>query len=215
MTDPLQTTKRAKLDWEAIENDWRIGKLTEHQMAEKHHCSREGMRKRFNRLGIKRDLSKAVREATKAALIEVAKEKAEEVGKQVGIEVGKELAEAQISGISSAASENVTLILSHRRDISSLKSLSLMMAGELANVTGKPIEIEQLVLAVGQDDPAAAQAIAKVTSLSSRVQTAEKLAATLGRLITLERQAHNLDDDGSSAGGSLEDILLRISKAEQ
>ena len=56
-TKTSTNTRRSKIDWEGIEREWRVGKLTQREIADRYGVSDEGMRKRFKRLGITRDLT--------------------------------------------------------------------------------------------------------------------------------------------------------------
>lgn len=59
---------RKVVDWEAVEKDWRAGIKSKKQISEEHDVSRAAMDKRFNKLGVHRDL-KAQIQAKADALV--------------------------------------------------------------------------------------------------------------------------------------------------
>ena len=205
-TKTSTNTRRSKIDWEGIEREWRVGKLTQREIADRYGVSDEGMRKRFKKLGITRDLTETVRAATKAALIEKAKVGATEVGQQIGAALGK----AQLSAVESAVTENVRIIESHRKDIGRLKETLVGMGDELAQLLGRSDEVKAIIEQIEPDNEKLAGALSKSTSLMNRAAVLEKMAASLVKLIDAERKAHNMDDEKSNTGSSIEDVLAEI-----
>ncbi len=95
---PSQQPTRRKADWEAIERDYRTGRFTDQELVDKHGnvVTRQALSKRAKVKGWQKDLSTAVRQATKAKLIQdqVAKRLAAEVTPTRPGKVAKKLQEA-------------------------------------------------------------------------------------------------------------------------
>lgn len=194
--------KRTSLDWEAIERDWRTGEFTLRELADKHNTDAATISRRQKRDRTadpsrwQKDLTEVVRQATNAQLINtLVNEKIKEGQQQVNDVV---LAAAQV---------NSGVILRHRADIGTLRTLAMDMAQELALVTHSQEEVKRLqqVLA-GDIDPdeldAARRSLDDLLRLHNRVTSAQRLADTLTKLQTMERKAFNLDEDGAGAGGA-------------
>ncbi len=141
----------------------------------------------------------------------VVRVEAEKVGQDIGTELGL----AQLSGIQAAVTENVRIIEAHRKDISALKSLTLVMAKELEGQSGSEAQhsIEELIRLVGENDPLAAASLEKALSLSKRSMIIDKLTNALIKLVAAERQAYNIDDEGKG-GGNLESVLEELRQEE-
>jgi hypothetical protein len=96
--------KRRRIDWEAIERDYRTGKFTLRELEAKHGAGYAKISKRAKDNGWTKDLADAVRQATTAALIaEVATARATEGQK------------AATTVVLAAAELNKQVILGHRR----------------------------------------------------------------------------------------------------
>ena len=206
MTAP---SKPAPRDWEAIERDYRSGQFTDREIGQKYSISHTAIQKRAKRDGWQKDLAGAVKAATNARLIEaeVAKVASQEVAKRVAKQVANAIP-ATVEVVAAAAQVNSDVILRHRADIGTLRTLAMDMAHELALVTHSQEEVKRLqqVLAGGDIDPdeldAARRSLDDLLRLHNRVTSAQRLADTLTKLQTMERRAFNLDDEGSSAGGA-------------
>jgi hypothetical protein len=195
--------KRTSLDWEAIERDWRTGEFTLRELADKHKTDAATISRRQKRDRTadpnrwQKDLSGVVRQATSAQLINTLVNEKIKEGQQEVNDV-----------VLAAAQANTTVILRHRADIGTLRTLAMDMAHELALVTHSQEEVKRLqqVLAGGDIDPdeldAARRSLDDLLRLHNRVTSAQRLADTLTKLQTMERRAFNLDDEGSSAGGA-------------
>jgi hypothetical protein len=101
--------KRARVDWDAVERDYRAGSFTLRELASKYGCSHQAIAKQAKAGGWTQDLTKAVRAATNARLIQ------EQVAKQVAAS-GQAVANAVIS----VAEANTQIILKHRRRLDRL-----------------------------------------------------------------------------------------------
>jgi hypothetical protein len=96
--------KRKRIDWEAVERDYRTGRFTLRELEAKHGAGYAKISKRAKDNGWTKDLADAVRQATTAALIaEVATERATEGQK------------AATTVVLAAAELNKQVILGHRK----------------------------------------------------------------------------------------------------
>jgi predicted DNA-binding protein YlxM (UPF0122 family) len=186
MTRPKATRST---DWAAVERDYRTGKFTLRELAEKYDISHQAVGKQVKTKGWTQDLSLAIKQATNAKLV------AELVDKEVA-KGGQEVANTVLA----AAELNKQVILRHRGDISRTNSLAMDMLEELSLTTHKQAEIEDLFEKVTGDleGPAlssAQQTFREFMKVHSRVGSVHKLADTLAKLQTLERKAFAIDDE--------------------
>lgn len=186
--------KRAahEVDWEGVEREYRIGQLTVAQIAEKYGVSRRQVDRRAKSEEWTRDLSESVKAATKAKVISEAVKQAQE---GADASVAKDFSEVDL-----AANVNASLIMRHQKRAAAISDALDSMVSELQDASANPQALEQLVLAVGQEDPLAAAGIAKAMSLPSRISIAKAASETLSKLVTIERQAFGLDAE--VGGGS-------------
>lgn len=108
--------KRKKTDWPAVERDYRASSLSLGELGKKHDCLPSAIANMVKRHGWERDLSDAVKHATKARLIansvaDVVKEGAANAGQAVTDAV---LASAEV---------NVRIITSQRKRLTDLYAL--------------------------------------------------------------------------------------------
>lgn len=214
---PAEKQARKVVDWDAVTDDWRIGKLTERQMEEKHSVSRQAMRKRFTKLGITRDLSATVRAATKAALVQTASNARLSDGlvvKAVVNEVVQNFETRQHNAITGAVTEAVAVVHSHQDQAGSLISLLKRMTGELEEITDKPQSLEQIAEALEEESPEAAKAVKKLRTLTTRLNNLKTAGETLQRLVAIQRQAHGIDDDDKKSTVNIDSLLQSIAEEE-
>lgn len=202
-------TKRKRIDWDRIESEYRLGKLTVREMEAKYGVANETIVRHMKKAGITRDLSAQLAAATKAAVISdiVSKASAE---RQQGV----------CSDLQIAARVNADVVESHREGLSTLKGVVQSLALELAGATRAapllaPEEIVSLAEAKGLEG-ADLRNLLEAAETSSRAATADRLAAAWAKLVPLERKTHNLDTD-ESAGKGLGSLLaeMELLRAEQ
>lgn len=194
---------KAEVDWAAIEIDWRAGVMSKGAMSDKYSISPAAMNKRFNKLGVPRDLSHKIQEKA-SAMVSVAM-----VSGMVSTETNP--TDAVIIEVNAQLQANV--LLSHRKDINRYRNLTSRLLEEIEIETCNSesfAELSELIIwkAGDDEDGAAVQTSAeynrmammqklfdKVMSNPGRVDSMKKLADTLKTLIGLERQALGLKDD--------------------
>ena len=184
---------RSRPDWELIENEYRIGQLTVRQMADKHGVNKTTITDRAKKHGWTRDLSEAVRVATKAALV------LSETDKH-----GQNTDKA----IATAADLNRQIIEAHRTDMADQRALMAELRAELRKaqainaLTDNVVDATKLALALGLSTAEVGVLTKQLRdsfSLPSRVMMIKALAETAVKTVTIERQAYSLDEKGAKA----------------
>lgn len=193
---PAPELKRRRADWEAIERDYRTGKFTDQELADKHGnvITRQAISKMAKVKGWQKDLSVAVRAATKAKLI------AEAAQAKVAEQVARGC-EATTDTVLAVAEVNKQVILAHREDIRATRALTNAMLAELGATTTGRERLHALLELVAKDADAtpaqileARQALAELTRLPNRILSVNRLVQAMGRLQQLERTAFGLDE---------------------
>lgn len=200
---------RRGIDWDAIQRDYRTGRFTNRELGDKYGVSHTTIARRAEKEGWTKDLSKAVRQATNAAVIaETVKERAAEAGERttdavlVAAEMGKEV------------------ILRHRRDVLKLRDLGMDMLHELTLATHSPDDLAKLLHMVAREVDQAElmllqQSLKDLLRLPSRVGAFRKLTEAMAKLQPLERKAFGLDEEGKGSGdGSYEQLVADLPEAQ-
>ena len=181
------TTK--KTDWEAIERAYRAGVLSIREIASHHEVSHTAINKRAKKEGWDRDL-KAKIKAKADALVS---------RREVSREVSREQAETEREIVEGNAEAIANIRMAHRRDISRSRAITNKLLDELEAVTDGREMFEELGEMLRSPDDKGADRLneiySKVISLPGRTKTMKELAETLKTLVTLERQAYDLDDN--------------------
>jgi hypothetical protein len=188
-TAQAEPTTPKKTDWQAVERDYRTGKFTLRELEAKHGANNATILRRAKREGWTADLSKAVRQATNAALVQ-----------QVISEKCSAAQQDTAETVLAAAELNKQVILGHRKDLSKTQELAQAMLAELADgaLLLQHRELLGQILAGDGADPVdvaqAQAAISKALGIGNRVQALKALAETFTKIQTAERVAFGLDD---------------------
>jgi hypothetical protein len=188
----------AKYDLEAIEADYRADLLSNRAISTKHGCSEASIRKWALKFGWQKDLSGKVKQATKAKLTKTVAETTPKVIERKQREPDAKLTDEEI--VEEASNAAVDVITSHRTRTAEYQGIVRIYGSKLREQldngklkvlapNGDPIEIDIPLEYIGK-------------CLNSATQSLE-------RLIKLERQAYNLDDQQDS---SYEDDLEALSE---
>ena len=184
-------TKR-KIDWEAITREYRAGQLSVSEIARKFDCRRETISRKMAELKIARDLSGSVKKAT-----------ASKVTKITSQVTGDNVTDEEI--INAAAERSKDVILSHRKDINSLRELEAKLIDKIYNDPTK------LYLAQYQGEIIEKTVLLTASELA---MAANNLANVQNKRIALERQAFNIDEGGDGEGLTIEVVKFKRSKNE-
>ena len=172
--------RRSDIDWEAVERDYRVDHLTNRQLCDKYGIADSGLRKRAKEKGWQKDLTQAVRVATKAALIAEKLAQAETIGAQIGAE----LADQTIQSVKLAVRDNVAIIGRHK----------LMHDRHMALIERAEDKVTQMV-----DD------ITDIREAKILVDAVGTLASAGRSVMDQERKSHNIED--AKVEESIEDLI--------
>lgn len=180
-------TDKQPIDWERIELDYRAGVLSVREIGAARGVTHTAINKRAKREDWERDLHAKIQAKAEALVSR------REVSKQVSterLETERQLVEANATVIADVR-------MAHRTDISRSRKLANALLGELEQMTDNNGLFERLGEILGEDETGSgklADLYRKVIALPGRSRVLKELAETLKTLITLERQAYNLDD---------------------
>lgn len=201
--------KRKEVDWEAVEREYRAGVLSIREIAKRHGTKEGTIRSRAkggkDREPWTRDLTDKVRNRAKERLSrnDVTQDsRTPNASDEEIIEQGAQ----QIEGI----------VRLHRKDIADGRNLVELMFAELkSEVVNRDLlaELADQHIDETKADARAANAIRRAISLPSRAGTLRDLSQSLQRLVALERQAFNMDDEQGE--GSYEERLRRLLEEDQ
>jgi len=211
---------RARADWQAIERDYRTGKFSDQELADKHGnvVSRQAISKRAKLQGWKKDLTAEIRQATKASVIKA--QVAERVAAQVA-EGCQSATEATTDAVLAAAELNKQVILGHRAELRSARNLATTMLEELSDA-GLLQEHRDLLAeilagegATASDLVQARQTVQRALNIGNRVQALKQLSDAFAKLQASERIAFGLDEkdddkDKDSVSQALADFFSGI-----
>lgn len=209
MTASTPAPPRKKVDWEAVERDYRTTRLTFVELAEKHGTSTSAIGNQVKRKGWQRDLADAVRQATSAKLIEKAvsqkltatttsaSQAQTQTQTQAALQKSKANATAQAlehntQAVLAVADLNASIIIGHRQRLQELHHF----------VADAQTTLEQT-----------SSAINTIKDAATLVQATGHLVNATKTLIEQERKAYGLDEPEAKQGDSVEDLLLQLDEA--
>lgn len=195
-------TPRKRVDWEAVERDYRTGQFTETELAVKHGASRSAVNKHALKYGWTKDLQTEIRQATNAKLV------AEMVANEVAIG-GKRVADTVLA----VAEVNKDVILGHRTGLRRIANLTGVLMAQIEQAAEQMPDLSDVIEMVRNPDDngvdKANDAMRKAMARPQLVDDLKKLAEINERVIKGERQAFNLDDKtGEDADGVKQDRTL-------
>jgi hypothetical protein len=199
------TTKQP--DWEAIERAYRAGLLSIREIASTQGITHGAVNKRAKRDGWERDL-KAKIQAKADSLVSK---------RTVSTEVSTKQADTEREIIEVNAEVIANVRMAHRGDISRGRRLTNKLLDELECLTDNRELFDQLGELMHDPDDNGFdkrnELYGKVISLPGRSKTMKEMAETLKTLISLERQAYDLDaKSGNSDADALSKLMDDLSK---
>lgn len=194
-------------DWEAIERAYRAGLLSIREIASTQGITHGAINKRAKRDGWERDL-KAKIQAKADSLVSK---------RTVSTEVSTKQADTEREIIEVNAEVIANVRMAHRGDISRGRRLTNKLLDELEGLTDNRELFDQLGELMRDPDDNGFdkrnELYGKVISLPGRSKTMKELAETLKTLISLERQAYDLDTkSGNSDADALSKLMDDLSK---
>lgn len=202
--------KKKQIDWDKIERDYRADVLSIAQISRESGAPSSTIRARAKRLGWSRNLTARI------------KSKADEIVNQDAIK--NAVANIQASE-EQTIEENARLTagvrLAHRKDISRARLATVTLLEDLEAMIGQDgrESLAELLKAlvdeglIEERDSTAIAAYKKATGLSQQIANMQKLADTMTKFVTLERQAWNLDNLDDSSHDPLKTLLDSIASS--
>lgn len=197
---PKKKEPRRAIDWDGMEEDWRVGHLTLSELSRKYSVSRAAIEKHWKNLGIERDLKSSIN--AEANSIVQRQETGEEKPSQRKI-------------IEANAGIKADVMMMHRKDSARARNLVLKLFGEIESITDNVSLFEQLGEVMFDPDDKGTdkqnQIYRSVISLAGRADTAKKLTESLRIAVELERKAHGIKDENDEGGSGIESFLKNFS----
>ncbi len=189
--------KIKKIDWEAIKREYRAGQLSICEIARQFGCSDTAVRKHAKKFGWKRDLTVKVRERVRDKLVRG--EVRDPTRAREDIQQPDQQTDAEI--VEAMATRGAEVRLIHRRDVRAALEMVRILLAQLAQCAGSRTAIEKEIgkETQGDSNPKRRNAMLKAVSISTHAGVLRDLSTALKYLIPLERQAHDLDDEGAVA----------------
>jgi len=192
---------RRRVDWDAVERDYRTGKFTLRELATKHGPSYAEISRKAKKYAWTKDLREVIKQATNAALLQETVTKAQ-----------KDVTET----VAVAAEVNKQVILGHRTDAKDVRATAIDLLTELGSI--KMLAEEQELLAeilAGEDaqpvDVAKARAtVRKALDVHARINSIKTLAEAFTKVHAMERQANDLDNAPPQQDDALKALLHGI-----
>ncbi|MWP63099.1 hypothetical protein [Gilliamella sp. Pas-s25] len=196
-----------KPDWEAIESAYRAGLLSIREIASKNGITDGAIRKRAKKENWSRDLSEKI------------KNKSDELvrTKEVRTKVRTENSLSERVLIEANAEVIANIRMEHRGDIRKARNIANALFEELGTECVDIEAFKKLGELLANPDQNGRDKLNEVymavISIPERVKSMKALSETLKNLITLERQAYNIDDTPKdNSVGQLSDLMDKLSQ---
>jgi hypothetical protein len=198
------TRKRA--DWDAIEPHYRAGIRALKDIASEFDVSDAAIVKHARKMGWTRNLKAKIQAKAdakvSAALVSAEVSAAKTLTESVRVEIEAEV-QARIR-------------LAHRADITRMRTLVLRLLAECEEQSEDPASFVALGELLRASDERGMdklnEAYTRVIGLPQRIKGVKELAETLRILVTMEREAYNINGD-DKPGGGFEQLLRELHEA--
>jgi hypothetical protein len=197
--------KKTRVDWDAVERDYRTAKFTLRELAAKFGVSHQAIAARAKKRAWTQDLSLAIKQATNALLVD----------ELVAKEIDKN-GQAVANTVLVAAETNKQVILGHRQELQASRSVASKLLQELSQAALLAEESEllaQILAGSGaeQADEARARAVVtKALGLRGRIDGVKSLIDAFTKLQASERVAFGLPSDGTGQEKGEGDPLVTL-----
>jgi hypothetical protein len=204
------TARKSGPDWERIRLDWCTDKFTLRELTAKHGPSPAQICKRAKKEGWQKDLTGAIKTATKAAV------QRETVNAAAVTDAAMKVMAETVGVVAAAAEVNKQVILQHRSDVARQRALAQALQAELEQQTHDPEVLRALLDKLNEDatqetKDEARKALRAALNVHGRINSLHKLADTTSKHHAMERKAFGLDDeDSSNKGSTFEEILAGV-----
>lgn len=195
--------QRRRVDWDAVERDYRTDTLTLRELADKHGVAHTTISRRAEREGWQKDLTEAIRQATNTRLINETVQQKCTTAHQNATDT-----------VLVAAEVNTQVILRHRTGLGRLTAIKEKLLGQIEQAVEQMPDLAEVIEMVRQPDDngidRANDALRKAMGRGALVDDLKKLAEVDERVRKGEREAFGLDDEGAKKSESYEDMLRSI-----
>lgn len=196
-----------KPDWEAIESAYRAGLLSIREIASQHGITHGAINKRAKRDGWERDLSSKIKNKADSLVSK----------KEVSTQVSSENKLNERILIEANAEVIASVRMEHRGDIRKARNITNALFEELGAECADIEAFKKLGELLANPDQHGRDKLNEVymsvISMPERVKSMKALSETLKNLITLERQAYNIDDiPKDNSVGQLSDLMDKLSQ---
>ncbi|MFW9594840.1 MAG: hypothetical protein ACMV1D_05020 [Macromonas sp.] len=195
--------QRRRVDWDAVERDYRTDTLTLRELADKHGVAHTTISRRAEREGWQKDLTEAIRQATNTRLINETVQQKCTTAHQNATDT-----------VLVAAEVNTQVILRHRTGLSRLTAIKEKLLGQIEQAAEQMPDLAEVIEMVRQPDDngidRANDAMRKAMGRGALVDDLKKLTEVDERIRKGEREAFGLDDEGAKKSESYEDMLRSI-----
>lgn len=185
-------------DWDAIERDFRTTRLSLSELGAKHGVDKSRISRRSRNNDWKRDLTEAVRLATKASVIEAAiQDRMAERGLDGGVPKAQQ--RALLNVVEATAELNKQVIMGHRSDLRRLRETAERLLSEVEKGLMNRDEVQRLAKILAGEEAtvldigSAREVLKKAIGIGGRVNQVKAIAETVRLVHAGERQAFSLD----------------------
>lgn len=152
--------KKARIDWEAVERDYRTGKFTLRELEAKHTVSYAQISRKSKELGWSKDLREVIKQATNAALLRDTATKAQQSATEtvlVAAEVNKQVImghRARLSGLTEAVATAKEKLMQLGDTVADIREAATFVqaVGHLATATKTLIEQERKAFGIDDEE---------------------------------------------------------------
>ena len=198
-------SKRKKIDWEAVERDYRTGRFTLRELESAHGVSYAQISRKATNLKWEKDLREVIKKATNAALLHE----------------GVTLAQKDATNTILVAAEiGKNVILGHRKGLTELDCVKRLLLGQIqAAAQNLPALAEVIEMVRMPDDNGidrANDALKKAMSRSALVDDLKKLADVDEKVRKGEREAFDLNDappDDRAKESAINEMLATMARS--
>lgn len=194
-------TRRTPTDWDAVERDYRTGRFTKRELAEKHGISHTAINKRAIKFAWVQDLSERINQATQAKLAQQVRNEAKAKLEQFSVStlVAKSVSDSfqnDVETIDLASDINAIVVSRHRKGLSEITDVRRQLLSQVAQAAANLPDLAEVIEMVRNPDEngvdKANDAMRKAMNRSSLIDDLKKLAEVDERVRKGEREAFGI-----------------------
>lgn len=190
-TPPAKTKKRPRVDWDAVERDYRTGKFTLRELEAKHSVSYAQISRKAKEQAWEKDLREEIKLATDAALLRESVTKAQNSTTDV---------------VLVAANVNTQVILGHRHGLNRITAIKDVLLDQIEQAARLMPDLAEVIEMVRSEDDRgidkANDAMKKAMARSALVDDLKKLAEVDEKVRKGQREAFSIGDGPSGTDGA-------------